>query len=117
MSDFGTNMSLLSGDDEYEDALSASINQERVVCEILCSVANQASLNTDLSQLPIIKLLRKQCKSSIDRLNQLEQYTRKNCLILLGDLGINPKLKGSRFSQQIVDFLNNLLFPLIVNTA
>ena len=105
------NMNNILSDDEYEDALSSTIHEQRIISNIINGVANQAALDTDLSKVPIIQLLIKQCKDSNRRLNLIEQYSRKNSTVLNGNLGISSKLKGSRFSQQVVEVLNKVLFP------
>ena len=43
------------------------------------------------------------------RHNRGEQYSRLNCMILHGDLHISPKLRGTQYSQKVVNFLNKCM--------
>ena len=67
--------------------------------------------NTLKSSLPSMLLDLNQCHSSAcsARHNRGEQYSRLNCLLLHGNLHISHKLRGTSFSQKVVNFLNKCM--------
>ena len=67
--------------------------------------------NTLKSSLPSMLLDLNQCHSSAcsARHNRMEQYSRLNCLLLHGNLYISHKLRGTCFSQKVVNFLNKCM--------
>ena len=92
------------------------VGENEFVSSMLDDIIEKAALDSEVSTLPIIKSLLDSNNKLFNRVCDLEQYSMKNSLLLLGHLGINPKLKGTQFSKKIVNFLNTyLFFPNINN--
>ena len=99
--------------------LNINANKNNPLASLIRKALNSAlsdfkkSLPTMLNNLPILKDIKEQCAEHKERLNLWDQYTRKNCLILHGYLGISFNLHGSAFTKKVIEFLNKNLHGLL----
>ena len=86
--------------------ISLNITTDTILKSITESIVH--TLPNLVKNLDIFKCLQSQCEVNNSRLNLLDQYTRKNCLLLHAKkLLISPKLKGINYSKKVVEFLNS----------